>query len=175
MVSFIGITPSKSINKEFNSDQSVQLARGVSIQNLNALIKRDPYNIVSKQQMIIGKLINFYLNPQDKQVYLIYCNISEIEILKRLNRDYSQSSLVKLGKRIYKALALKEDRLEFELHPKYLLTYILFYSIQFNVQINFTNLYDVIHWLISEFELKIASVEKITSIDAEKFTIELET
>ncbi len=174
LVSFIGITPSKSINKEFNNDQSVQLARGVVLQNLDLLLYRDPYSIVSKQKMTIGKVINFYLNPQDKQLYLIYCTISEIEILKRLNRDYSQNSLSKLGKRIYKALALKEDLLEIELHPKYLLTYILFYSIQFNVQIDFTNLYEVIHWLITEFELKIIPIDKISAINREKRTIELD-
>lgn len=175
LVSFIAITPSKSINKELNNNQSVQLARGVTIQGLSSNIKHDPYTITSPQHITIGKLINFYLNPQDKQIYVIYCTISEIEILKRLNRDHSQNSLVKLGKRIYKALSLKSDKLEIELHPKYLLTYILFYSIQFNVQIDFTNIYDVIHWLITEFELKIVPIEKITSINPDNFILELES
>ena len=56
----------------------------------------------------------------------------------------------------------------------YLLTYVLFYSIQFNVQIDFTNIYEVINWLLTEFELKRGLVEKIKNIDHDNFSIELD-
>lgn len=174
LTSFIGFAPSGSIDKEFINNESIQLSRGVEIKDLDCFFKNEPFSILSTQKITIGKLIHFYLDPKDKQISLIYCNISEIEILKRLNRDYSSNSLAKLGKRISKALSLKTEKLEIELHPKYLLTYILFYSIQFNVQIDFTNLFAVVEWLISEFELKRVAIEKIKSIDFENLFIEIE-
>ena len=174
LISFIGLTPSGAINKEYIDNESIRLARGVDILELDSLLRNGPFSILSVQNIVIGKLINFYQDPTDSQLYILYCTISEIEILKKLNRDYSPSSLAKLGKRIAKALSLKTERLEDELHPKHLLRYILFYSIQFNTQIDFSNIFEVIGWMITEFDFKKASVEKIKSIDYDNLLIEIE-
>ena len=91
-----------------------------------------------------------------------------------MNRDYSQNSLENIAKRVSKALGLNSDKFEIGLHPRYLLTYILFYSIQFNAQIDFSNLNEVVNWLMTEFELKKVPIQKIKAIDEKNLLIEIE-
>lgn len=172
--SFLATTPSGAINKELTTNEYVQLSRGITLDPLTTLIPDGPYNILSEQKITIGKLISLYFGQSDKQFYLVYCDLNEIDILKKLNRDYSQNTLLKLSKRVSKALSLKFDKLEELLHPKYLLTYILFYSIQFNTNLDFSNLKDVISWLLTEFEMKLHPINKIRSIDNENFIIQVD-
>lgn len=174
LTSFLGIIPSGAVNKETISNESIQLARGIDIESFNSLIRDSPYVILSEQNITIGKAISFYYSPGDKQIYLIYCDINEVDILKKLDRDTNQNSLIKLSKRVTKALGLKFEKLEEILHPKYLLTYILFYSIQLNPRVDFTNIHDVIHWLIGEFAFKFVPIEKIKNIDSTNYIIQVE-
>jgi hypothetical protein len=170
---FLAYVPSGAINKETITNESIQLSRGIEQKSIDEITNNLPYTIISEQKLTIGKAISIILDPNDKQMYLIYCNITEIDILKKLNRDYSQNSLVKLGKRVSKALALATDKLDILLHPRYLLTYALFYSIQFDVQINFNNFYEVINWLMVEFEMKRIPISNIKDIDKNNLLIEV--
>lgn len=174
LTGFVAFTPAGAVNKEKITDESIQLARSIEVLHFDSLLKNEPFILMSEQKIAIGKAIAFYLDQNNKQIYLIYCNISEVEILKRMNRDYSQNSLEKIAKRVSKALGLNSEKIEIGLHPRYLLTYILFYSIQFNAQIDFSNLSEVTNWLMTEFELKKVPIQKIKAIDEKNLLIEIE-
>lgn len=171
---FLAMVPSGSVNKDRITEESIQLARGVEINHFDSVLKNDPYIITSQQKITIGKALTFYVRPVDQQVCLLYCDMNEVDILKKMNRDSSQNSIAKLTKRVSKALSLRTEKQEIAMHPKYLLTYLLFYSIQFNTQTDFNNLGEVLQWLKTEFEIKEIPIQKVKLIDVTNFIIEVE-
>ena len=165
--SFIGLTPSGGVIKDTIGRETIQLARGLAVDSALSQFKDVHgllYSIQSKN-LHIGKLIGFRIDSESKKLILVYTTLNEIEILKKMNRDYSQSNLSKLAKRISKALSIPVEDTEAIFHPRNLLTYLLYYSIQFNTVIDFTDVHEIVTWLENEFEFKYCDLDNILKIE----------
>lgn len=161
--SFIGFVPSGAIKLKSLGKDSIKLARGVDIGNVNSYFDRMLYTIKSEKKLTLGQSIGLKLDSNNN-IKLVYCALTVSDILRKLERDDSFQSQEKLSKRISKAFMTKLENNKL-LHLNNVLTYMLFYAVQFNYFIDFTDLDTLITWLETEFEFKFINIDKIKNID----------
>lgn len=173
-IAFIAIVLSAGIHNELYNKSAtsseVILKRGINPEPLfEYLTKIQHFNIMIENKKM-GKVVGIYLNETTSIPELIYCPLNTSDILNRMKRDSSLKAQTRLKKRIINALKVKESE---AFYPRNLIVYLLFYSAQFNVLIDFEDYKAVNNWLATNFNLKFSSFPLINKIDTTKQEIYL--
>ncbi|MHA2362633.1 MAG: hypothetical protein ACXAC7_01650 [Candidatus Hodarchaeales archaeon] len=161
-LAYIAIIPSGGIETRSTTNE-LMVKRGITPQLFSEYLLKDLYYTVKDNQIQKGLTIGITLN-EEHFPEIIYCSLSSVEILKRMNRDSSIQAQKRLKKRIKKALGVEESK---AFHPRNLIVYLLFYSAQFSVLIDFGQYRAVVDWLSSTFDFHYLSLELIKEINHE--------
>ncbi|OLS25887.1 MAG: hypothetical protein HeimC3_11610 [Candidatus Heimdallarchaeota archaeon LC_3] len=162
---FLGIIPSQTIDR---ITDSVTLKRN---QLPQPILREEIFSYfltIKKNGKELGKVVGTTINENTNELEILYSDLKPELLFKKLDKD--PSNINKLFNRIKRALNLKEEESK---TPKAIITYLTFYSAQFETFEDLSQFTIIQNWLINTFSLKRILYQEIKIIDYENEIIEV--